>query len=56
MEGRCDWSENGPHRIMCAWSPVVGTVWERLGSVALLEELWVDFEVSKAQLSLDISS
>lgn len=35
----CDWSENGPHRLTYAWSPAVGSVWGRLGSVALLEEL-----------------
>jgi hypothetical protein len=44
---------------MCAntWSPVDRTVWEALGGVALLEEVWpcwtrlsqsVGFEVSKA--------
>jgi hypothetical protein len=56
-------NENGLHRVIClnAWFPVVGTVWEGLGSVALLEcgfvggsvsSLGVSFEVSKVQYSL----
>ena len=49
----CGLNENGPHRLIClnAWSPVVGTVWEGLGVVALMEKVchWgLGFEVSKA--------
>ena len=34
-------SENGLYRLMCLniWSPVSGTVWERLGGVVLLEKV-----------------
>jgi hypothetical protein len=34
--------ENGPHRPMYlnAWLPVSGTVWEGLGGMALLEEVY----------------
>lgn len=34
--------ENGPHSLMYmnTWSAVPGTVWEELGSRALLEEVW----------------
>lgn len=46
-------NENGPHRLTYfnTWPPGGGSVWERLGNVALLERCvtGVDFEVSKAQ-------
>lgn len=56
-------NENDPHGLIClnAWSPLSGTVWGGLTSVALLEQeqpLWSlcftggGFEVSKAQSSL----
>lgn len=36
------WNENGPRRLkyLNAWSLVAGTVWEGLGGVAMLEEVW----------------
>ena len=36
------WNENGPQRLkyLNAWSLVAGTVWEGLGGVAMLEEVW----------------
>ena len=53
-------SENGTHRFMYwnAWSLVVGTVWRRLGGVALLKKCVTGgggFEVSGAHHRLRLS-
>lgn len=57
-KGFCDsLNENGPNNLIYlnGGSQLVETVWTGFGGVALLEEVGVGYEISKAQTRLSIS-